>query len=243
MTYRGKPRYTAMPNDSYPVLQGRIAYNQYGGYCVPISSCYSPAAQQIYAGNVYEPQTIGFLVSHSGPGDIVHAGAYFGDFLPALSRSCAPDAKIWAFEPNPENYRCALITTIINGLQNIELTNAGLGDQPGSLAMVTTDAQGRALGGRSYIPAQGIEPAGTETIRIVTVDEVVSSTRKVSIIHLDVEGYEKQALGGALKTIQRWSPILLLERLPEQPWLSAHISQLGYRVAQTIHFNTVLVRD
>jgi hypothetical protein len=86
-----------------PVLQCCIAYNKYGGYCVPLASRYRVAARKILAGEVWEPTTIEFLMSYGSHGDIVHAGAYFGDFLPALSRSCAPGAKVWAFEPNPEN--------------------------------------------------------------------------------------------------------------------------------------------
>src|SRR5882672_2138462 len=101
------------------VLQCRVSYNKYGGYCVPSSSVHRPAAQKILSGDVWEPDTIEFMVNHVGDGDIVHAGAYFGDFIPALSQACKPSAKLWTFEPNPENYRCALITIEINGLRNV----------------------------------------------------------------------------------------------------------------------------
>ena len=125
--------------------------------------------------SVYEPKTIEFLISNCNDGDIVHAGTYFGDFLPALSRSCAPHGKIWAFEPNPENYRAALITLHINGIQNVRLTNAGLGEREDSLPMVTTDPSGRSLGGGSQILAHAAEKAlgGIETVQIVALDEVV----------------------------------------------------------------------
>ena len=108
MTYRKRPRFTTMEYNSHSVLQCCIAYNKYGGYCVPLSSLHRPAAQRILSGDVYEPNTIEFLISNCSDGDIVHAGAYFGDFLPALSRSCAPNAKIWvSVDPNcsPERVR------------------------------------------------------------------------------------------------------------------------------------------
>ena len=145
INFRETPRSTTFQYDSDSVLQCCIAYNKYGGFCVPISSRHRPAAQKILSGDIYELDTIEFLTSHSNGGDIVHAGTYFGDFLPALSQSLTLDAKVWAFEPNPENYRCAQITTYINELQNVELTNAGLGERRDSLAMVTSDASGRAL--------------------------------------------------------------------------------------------------
>lgn len=241
--FRKNARFTKFQYDSDSVLQCCIAYNKHGGFCVPLSSCHRPAAQKILSGDIHEPSTIEFLTSNSNGGDIVHAGTYFGDFLPALSRSLAPDAKVWAFEPNPENYRCALITTCINELQNVELTNAGLGERQDSLSMVTSDIRGRSLGGGSWILKKGNEISSErkEMVQIVTVDEMIPLDRKVSIIHLDVEGHEKQALIGALKTIQRCLPIILLETLPEQDWLTQNILYLGYKISGMVHDNTILI--
>lgn len=246
----GALRSKSIPQDSLPpvsfrggshsVLQCSIAYNKYGGYCVPLSSRHRPAAKKIHTGEVWEPETIEFLRAHCQNGDIVHAGTFFGDFLPALAQPLPADAKVWAFEPNPENYRCALITTSINGIQKtIELMNARLGERQGSLSMITADADGRSLGGSSRIVGESTEE-GSITVQIVAIDEVVPSNRKVSIIQLDVEGFERPALSGALQTIQRCRPIIILETVPEESWFSENILRLGYRIEGTLHDNTVL---
>lgn len=229
-------------SDSPAILQCCIAYNKYGGYCVPLSSSHRPAARKILSGNVYEPRTIEFLMSHCGDGDIIHAGTYFGDFLPALSKSIAPRAKIWAFEPNFENYRCASITLQINGIQNVELMHAALGERSHSHVIITTDIRGHALGGGSQMLAADNTniSSRTEDVQIVALDEMIPSNRKISIIQLDVEGYEKQVLLGALKTIRRCMPIIILEFLPDDKWLAENILSLGYRVAKQINLNTVL---
>ena len=236
----------AIPGSNFDsVLQCCIAYNKYGGYCVPLSSSHRPAAQKILSGDIWEPKIIEFLMSRCGDGDIVHAGTFFGDFLPALSQSSAQGSRIWAFEPNPENYRCAVITACINGLQNVELINAGLGERQGFLQMVTSNADGKSLGGGSWI-IQETEEGSTEgsiAVEVVTVDEVVPSERKISIIQLDVEGFEKPALAGALKSIRRCRPILILESLPDEDWLSTNILQLGYRIAGEAHDNTILISE
>lgn len=239
-TYQDSPSLMSFQGDSGSVLQCCIAYNAYGGYCVPLSSRHRPAAKKILAGDIWEPATIEFLMSHCEGSDIVHAGTFFGDFLPALSQSLVPGAKVWAFEPQPENYRCALITAYTNGIENvIELKNAGLGERRGSLAMMTADADGRSLGGSSRIVERSGD-ASSIRVPIVTIDDVVPSDRKVSIIQLDVEGFEQPALSGALMTIRRCRPILVLETLPEGNWLSENILQLGYRIDGSLHDNTVL---
>ncbi len=227
------------------VLQCCIAYNKYGGYCVPLSANHRPAAERILSGGIWEPKIIEFIMSRCGDGDIVHAGTFFGDFLPALSQSSAQGSRIWAFEPNPENYRCAFITTYINGLQNVELINAGLGERQGFLQMVTSDTDGTSLGGASRMVREtdGSSTEGSITVEVVTVDEVIPSERKISIIQLDVEGFEKPALAGALKSIRRCKPILILESLPDEDWLETNILQLGYRVAGKAHEDTILISE
>lgn len=225
------------------VLRARIAYNRYGGYCVPLSSRGKSAAKKVLAGNVYEPNTIEYMVRNCGTGDVVHAGAYFGDFLPALSRGMAPDAKLWAFEPNAENYRCAMITAEINMLRNVEIAGAGLGSCVERRRLVTRDEQGCSLGGGSRVVSEDFD-GSSEQVEIVAVDGIVHRSRHVSIVQLDVEGYEEQALQGALRTIGRCKPILILEVLPDSgllsgDWFSNNILSLGYVFDCRLHGNVV----
>jgi FkbM family methyltransferase len=241
-----KANYTEELSDKITALKCIVSYNKYGGYCVPESSRHRPAARKILSNDVYEPETIEFIMANCGSGDIVHAGTYFGDFLPALSRGSRPGSKIWAFEPNPENYRCAKITIEINNIGNVVLTNAGLGAKKEYLPMQTADKQGRSLGGASRILAKESEEATeAEAVQIVTIDDMVGSDRAVSIIQLDVEGHEKEALAGALRTIQRCLPVIIIEVLPnstliDSDWLSENILSFGYRKINDIHGNTVL---
>lgn len=240
---RTSPFATTYNGDANDVLQCSIAYNRYGGYCVPLSSQHRPVPQAILEGEVWEPLTVDFLVSQCGTGDVIHAGSYFGDFFPALSRAVAPHAKIWSFEPHPENYRCAQITMQINHLQNIVLANAGLGDEPGSFQMRTVDREsGLALGGASRIVREAVDATDEKLTRVdvVTIDEAVPKDRPISIIQLDVEGFQDRALLGAMATIRRWSPVLVVEKPPRETWLADHLFPLGYRVIGPLHDNMIL---
>jgi FkbM family methyltransferase len=240
-----KADFTKELYEELPALKCIVSYNKYGGYCVPLSSRHRPAARKIISNDIYEPETINFIVSNCGSGDVVHAGTYFGDFLPALSKGVAPGSIVWAFEPNPENYRCAKITLEINDTENIVLTNAGLGAKKEHLLLQTLDEDRCSLGGASRIIASDSNEAIiAEMVQIVTIDDIVRSDRVVSIIQLDVEGHEKEALTGALKTIQRCHPIIILEVLPnstllDSDWFSRNILSLGYRKIIDIHGNSV----
>jgi len=243
-----KVRLRALPDevyDSLDALKCCIWYNRYGGYCVPESSLHRTAPRKILRGDVYEPGTIEFMQANCGSGDIVHAGTYFGDFLPALSTACATQAQIWAFEPSPENYRCARITCLINDLKNVSLLNAGLGAQPDTLCMRVRDDRGRSLGGKSHLVETGQFDAQRDVeVDIVPIDSIVDDKRQVSIVQLDVEGHEQAALQGALKTIRRCRPILILEvrkdsELLASDWFADNILGLGYSETSTLHGNSV----
>lgn len=241
VSQRHSPLVSRYRGNAESVLQCCISYNKYGGYCVPLSSIHRPATQKILSGEVWEPETLQFMSRHCGTGDLIHAGTYFGDFIPALSRACAPNAKVWAFEPNPENYRCALITTTLNNLHNVEITNAGLGSQEGSMPMLVADQTGRALGGASQlIESDSYVEEQIVRVKILKIDDVIPADRNISIIQLDVEGFEQPALAGAIATIKRCKPVLILENLPNEDWLSANILQLGYKVMGKVHANTIL---
>ena len=102
------------------VLNCFVAFNKFGGYCVPLSAVHERVVKLILEGQVYEPDTIDFMLKNCKGADNVHAGTFFGDFLPALSAGVESDAKIWAFEPTKEFYKCAASTMQINSITNID---------------------------------------------------------------------------------------------------------------------------
>lgn len=219
-----------------------VAKNQHGSYCVPGSSLHRPAARAVVSGGVWESETLDLLRSTGRDGDIVHAGTFFGDFIPALARSRERDARVWAFEPNRESYECARLTVTLNGLENVTLSHAGLGAESATALLATRNAKGLPLGGGSHLIA---DPArapgiGSEQVALVAVDDVVSSVRPVAIIQLDVEGHEQQALSGAMRTITRWRPLIVLETVPPKGWIAQHLAPLGYRVHGNVDANMVL---
>jgi FkbM family methyltransferase len=217
-----------------------IASNKFGRYCVPKSSSARPAAKTILAGEIWEKDTIRFIARNCGDGDIVHAGTFFGDFLPGLSRALHPDARLWAFEPSRENFLCAQQTMALNDLANVTLTNAGLGARQGT-GTLCISGNGKATGGSSRFVAQEAPGEVYESVPIVALDDVIPQSRNVTVLQLDVEEYEQEALEGALGLLKRCRPLLILETLPRSPdWHEHNILSLGYREMGEVHHNRVL---
>jgi FkbM family methyltransferase len=224
------------------VLHCLLAANEHGDYCVPVSSRRRPVAQAILGSNVWEPDTLS-LISHADPdGDVVHAGTFFGDFLPALAHARCSGALVWAFEPSGENFRCAEVTVKLNALENVVLTHAALGARAANALLQTTDRLGLPLGGASRLLVDPVGDGGRpkEEVAVLALDEAIDADRRVGVLHLDVEGHEQQALIGAKRTIERCLPLIVLETLPDAAWVAEQLSPLGYEYDGAVDRNFIL---
>ena len=172
------------------------AQNKYGVYVIPEEIEYTYTAQTIIDGGVHEETTIEYIKSIGG--NVIHAGSGFGDFLPAL-KDCN---RVFVFEPNPLMYQCSLETIRLNNLTNISLYTHALGEYDGKSELKITDESGLEMGPRSEI-GDGIR------VKMIKLDTFI--TEKIDLIHLDIEGYEFNALKGAKEIIERDKPIIVLE--------------------------------
>lgn len=224
------------------------AVNRFGVYAVDISTKHRPATQMILRGQVHEPLTVEFIVNRCGSGDVVQAGVFFGDFLPPLAAGIPKSSLIWAFEPNPRSYFLAGRTVALNGLENVRLHNAALSDEAGEFDLMIEDEAGKPLGGLSHLAGSGKITGGfsgkSVKIAVVKLDDAVPEDRVVSIIQLDVEGHELQALSGARRIIGKNQPILILESVEDPADLAAIFPGLGYLPVGTLHGrNTVFLPE
>ena len=228
-----------------------IAKNKYGKYCIPEASKHRSSSRKLIKGVVWEQETINFIRSYC-PHDLIHAGAYFGDMLPAFSKI----NKVWAFEPCAENYECALETVNLNGLTNINLMNVALGEEA-RMVDFQIERDGITLGGGSKITDRSSPYAANQIlgrmsedqksvkVSMVALDEVIPQDREISVIHLDVELYELLVLHGAVEIIKRCSPFLILETHKSNPDLEKFLAGLNYELytkEKMWHENTVWKR-
>lgn len=189
-------------------LECTIAYNTYGAFCTPNSCKTDEPVQTTYRGEQYESKTIEYIKSLSITGDIIHAGAYFGDTIPALSNTLSEGGILWAFEPKTESFRCAQITILLNKLNNVKLHNFGIGKSNETLNLLITN-QGNHLGGTSRVVSN--KTTDTQKISVQKLDDVIPKERPVSVIHIDVEGYEEAALSGAREILHNHKPLIITE--------------------------------
>lgn len=204
------------------------AKNEYGWHFIPDGTEYTYTASKIISGGVHEPETIEFIREAAADKAIIHAGAGFGDFLPALK-----DLRwVYTFEPNPLNLEAVRASVEANGLQNISVIPCALGSYEGVIDIQVTDDLGRPMGVRTEVASDGHQ------VCVTTMDAVIPEDVPISIIHLDLEGYEFEALDGARKIIDKWHPIVILEIDKRAVDYNNYMEKLGYYPAQHLVYDS-----
>ena len=145
-------------------------------------------------------------------GDVIDGGAYCGDSALVFSRY--KPSKIHCFEILPENLELLKETARLNAIDGqVEPVHMGLGVGSDKLKLVRRKGSTHSMEAMVQ-PLEKAIPDGWEEVVAVDVCSIDSYVEKNSLrpvlIKLDVEGSEYDVVSGALKTISKFKPLLLI---------------------------------
>ncbi|WP_238366426.1 FkbM family methyltransferase [Mesobacterium pallidum] len=238
----------SMPRRTIPGLDfdHMMVANRHGIYCLPTEFAEREIGMILTRGKVYEPDMLHFLCTRLGDGDIVTGGAFIGDFLPALSAAMAPGALIHTFEPHPVSFVAAETTLRLNRIGNVHISPVAVGEAPTKLPLkITRAGSGAAIAAGSRIVETA--DAGTIEVEVVRLDDLVDASRRVGVLHLDIEGHEAPALVGAARILSDNHPLVVLEagkpaqRAAFLDQLETLVPAAAYRIGGVIENNTIFV--
>lgn len=116
--------------------------------------------------------------------------------------------KVYAFEPYPKVYEKIYEKIKINKLTNVEVYEFGLGLE--ELTIEYYEPLGNNLGQGSFIYSNGSKSID---LPVKNGDKFIEQNgiKNISIIKIDVEGFENEVLLGLSKTINKLRPIVFFE--------------------------------
>lgn len=169
------------------------------------------------------------------PMRLVDCGAYDGDTIRALRTHGYALEGFIAFEPDPENFR--RLAAAHSTDRGARLIAAGAYSLPGTLAFNAGDGS-----------AARVDAAGEAKIDVARIDDLCADFHP-TLIKMDIEGAEHEALDGASATVTRDRPDLAIgayHRVDDLWRIALKIDDwhLGYRFHLRSHayngFETVL---
>ncbi len=136
--------------------------------------------------------------------------------------------RVYTFEPNPTNYYCLERNCAVEGIYH---QNAALGSEEKYVSLDSPTAPGEENNVGMFTVN---ETPGT--VKMTTVDSL--NLDHCDLIHFDLEGYETQALMGAINLIEKCSPVIITERECGREFLAS----LGYRKVKMTSMDAIFVR-
>lgn len=163
-------------------------------------------------------------------GCVLDVGANIGNHSLFLSVLCGA-RKVVAFEPIKDTYEILVKNVEINELQNvITPINAAVGEynSHGKIAKMNL----------SNIGTTRIDYSEDGDIQVISLDSFKEIENEIiSLIKIDVEGFEKNVIKGALSIIEKHHPIILVESYAKDgniEYIYEFLSRNKYRV---LHWN------
>jgi FkbM family methyltransferase len=172
----------------------------------------------------WEVQTQRALSDLIAAGDVVYdIGAASGFYVLLAARRAGPAGCVVAFEPVPRNAELIRANVARNQLHNVTVLETAVAAKPGRAFMVDAEDAGVSV---EMVP----ESDGGVEVAVTTVDEVVfdRGLPPPDVIQMDVEGAEIEVLAGALKTLARYRPKLLIEVHERWVEFDEAIRSIGY---------------
>lgn len=140
---------------------------------------------------------------------VIDAGANFGIFS-CLAASIAKQGRVYAFEPVPQAYR--LLVKNAKNFTNIAPIQLGLGEKKCSEKIYYNDENLHLSTLADSKMYEEVEKhfSKCQEINIVGLDEYIAQNQinRVDFLKIDTEGYEKEILVGAKKSIKKFKPVI-----------------------------------
>lgn len=208
----------------------------------------------MYTTGSREPSTSRALKTLCKRGDVVlDIGANVGSHALPMASFVGEEGSVYAFEPVPWAMNRMKRNLELNNFNNIVLESIALSDTNEEVEMKFRASF--KLGSKSGVGAAGkIDDSWWGEcehvqVRLETLDSYVSARQlsRLDLIKLDVDGFEGKVIRGALETLERFKPIIIMEVAPA--WIEMRgdnirdilhdIEQLGYRFYREIDFELI----
>lgn len=167
-------------------------------------------ARTIAAAPSYEDASVGYILQslRANPGAYLDVGTNMGVVAALVAKKI--DQQVIAVEPHLLTAKRAASAFALNGLRNVTLHVAAVGDHQGEVAFYSTPGSSDAS---SLSGVNAGVMATKTTVPLVTIDSIVEDKGidRVGFIKIDVEGFEPLAIKGASETIKRDQPDLFFE--------------------------------
>ena len=145
---------------------------------------------------------------------LADCGAFDGDSIESFIKATSDNyEKIYSFEPDSKNFKNLKLKIVKNKWKNITPIKKGVFNITGTIRFT-----GDALDGRIAVKESVTE--NKSTIEVIKIDDYFKDKLPPTLIKMDIEGAESEALMGGKNIIKKYKPKLAISsyHLATDPW-------------------------
>lgn len=157
-------------------------------------------SREIVANGIWEPLETSVVVGWLRAGDVfVDLGANIGYYTVVASRRCGHGGRVWAFEPEPDNFELLGRNIALNALANVEAVNAAAGAESGTAQLYLSDDN---QGDHRLYCSDGRDDC-IVVHKHALDDWFAGRDARVDMVKMDTQGMEAQIVAGMRGLIER----------------------------------------
>jgi FkbM family methyltransferase len=151
----------------------------------------------------------------------IDIGANVGLHTVMLARAVGAGGRVWAIEPLPSNIDRLKKNIALNRLENVTIIEVALGSSEYQGEIMEPEDGAFA----SFVSVPGSQSFSRRKVPVRKLDSLIDPeiVKDISVVKLDVEGFEIEVLKGANKLLRVFSPSILVEANTKE--MAAKLSQ------------------
>jgi len=161
---------------------------------------------------IHEPLTTSLIIKKLTKGmHCIDIGSNIGYYAILESSKIGDNGLVWSIEPSPQNFKTLSKNIILNQRKNIKCYNIAIGEKNGKIDFLISE---KSNWSKIKNESDHIEK-GDKIIQvdIMTLDSFSEKNeiKKVDLLRMDVEGYERNIIEGSMNFLEKFKPILMIE--------------------------------
>lgn len=213
----------------YPIIQGsKMSF---------ISALYAG----VFPTDNYEPLTVEIIKNEVKKGDVVlDIGAFVGYYTLLFSRLVGKTGKVFAFEPELNNFLMLKKNVEVNNYKNVILIQKAVTDKLGKIKFYLD----KTPGGTTHTMVPNLDHQKYIEIESVYLDEYLRDQKKIDFIKMDVEGAEPLVFLGMKKILKENKNIKIITEFNYQMLKKQKVDPIGFlRLLQSYGFKIYHLND
>jgi FkbM family methyltransferase len=195
-------------------------------------------SRYIYEG--FEKDEIEFLKRILKQGDtFIDIGSNIGLFSLHASKLVGKTGKVFSIEPSPVTYKRLVNNISLNSFDNMTPINKGLSNEEGELSLYISNNGYDAWNSFAAVDSNKVQ--STVNVPVTTMDKLLKDYNinrdTVSLVKIDVEGWEKFVLQGGRSFLTQFTPVVMMEFTEANTFSAGYLVQEIYDIMVEMGYN------